>query len=193
MSSSELHSATLLGTDDAVSQLQAGEVIAYPTEAVYGLGCDPFNEKAVRKILSLKSRPESAGFVLIASNLEQLKPWLGDIEPHLIEKAMTRWPGPVTWLFPRADHVPDYVAGSHKTIALRMTAHTASRDLCEAFGSAVISSSANPSSSPPARSHSEVVDYFANGIAGTLKGALGDGERPSEIIDLVSGAVLRQG
>ena len=193
MSSSNLQGATLLGTDDAVRQLQSGEIIAYPTEAVYGLGCDPFNETAVRRILTLKGRPESAGFVLIASNLEQLKPWLGEVDPQLLEKAMTRWPGPVTWLFPRAEHVPDYVAGHHKTIALRMTAHPASRELCEAFGSAVISSSANPSSSPPARSHAEVTEYFSGNIAGTLKGALGDGERPSEIRDLVTGAVLRQG
>jgi len=183
----------MLDAAKAVQKLQAGEIIAYPTEAVYGLGCDPFNEKAVRKILALKGRPESAGFVLIASNLEQLKPWFGDVAPALLKKAMTCWPGPVTWLFPRADHVPDYVAGNHKTIALRMTAHPASRDLCEAFGCALISSSANPSSSPPARSHTEVVDYFSNDIAGTLEGALGDGERPSEIRDLVTGAILRPG
>lgn len=183
----------LLDGSQAVRKLQAGDVIAYPTEAVYGLGCDPFNEQAVRRILSLKSRPESAGFVLIACDLAQLKPWIDDVAPELIEKAMTCWPGPVTWLFPRAQHVPDYVAGSHKTIAVRITAHPASRDLCKGFGSAIISSSANTSSAPPARSHAEVVAYFGDQIAGTLKGPLGDGARPSEIRDLVSGSVLRQG
>lgn len=193
MANSELLDATLLDTADAVQRLKAGEIIAYPTEAVYGLGCDPFNEQSVRNILSLKGRPESAGFVLIASNLEQLKPWFGNIESALLKKAMTRWPGPVTWLFPRAEHVPDYIAGNHKTIALRMTAHPASRDLCEAFGCALISSSANISSAQPARSHAEVAAYFSDTIAGTLKGALGDGERPSEIRDLASGAILRQG
>lgn len=183
----------LLSTADAVERLKAGEIIAYPTEAVYGLGCDPFNEQAVRKILSLKGRPESAGFVLIASNLEQLKPWFGQVAPQLLQKALASWPGPVTWLFPRAEHVPDYVAGDHKTIALRMTAHPASRDLCEAFGCALISSSANISSAKPARSHAEVLEYFSDTIAGTLKGPLGDDERPSEIRDLVSGTTFRQG
>lgn len=186
-------SSELLDAAQAVQRLKAGEIIAYPTEAVYGVGCDPFNEQAVRQILALKGRPESAGFVLIASNLEQLEPWFGKVAPELLQKAQASWPGPVTWLFPRADHVPDYVAGNHKTIALRMTAHPASRDLCEAFGCALISSSANTSSAKPARSHAEVVEYFSDSIAGTLKGALGDGERPSEIRDLVSGATLRQG
>jgi L-threonylcarbamoyladenylate synthase len=186
-------SSQLLNISEAVKKLQEGKIIAYPTEAVYGLGCDPFNEKAVRTLLDLKGRPESAGFVLIASNLEQLKPWFADIDAQLQQQAMQRWPGPVTWLFPRAEHVPDYVAGNHKTIALRMTAHPASSALCEAFGCALISSSANLSSAAPARSHAEVVNYFANRIAGTLEGPLGDGKRPSEIRNLASGAILRQG
>ena len=186
-------SSTLLDTAEAVQHLQAGEIIAYPTEAIYGLGCDPCNEKAVRKLLDLKGRSESAGFVLIASNLEQLKPWFAEVEPKLLQKALRSWPGRVTWLFPRAEHVPDFIAGHHKTIALRLIAHPASRALCEAFGSALISTSANPASLMPARSHAEIVEYFSDRIAGTLKGSLGEGERPSEIRDLASGAILRQG
>lgn len=193
MAGSNMLDMALLDTAQAVEKLKAGKIIAYPTEAVYGLGCDPYNENAVRQILTLKGRPESAGFVLIASHLDQLKPWFGEIAPQMLQQAMTRWPGPVTWLFPRPDHVPDYIAGSHKTIALRMTAHPASQALCEQFGSAVISSSANPSSVPPARTQAEVASYFGGRIAGTLKGALGEGERPSEIIDLASGTILRQG
>lgn len=186
-------SLKLLDTASAVLRLQAGEVIAYPTEAVYGLGCDPFNESAVRRILALKNRPESAGFVLIASDMEQIKPWIAETPPELIERALESWPGPVTWLFPRAAHVPDFVAGTHKTVAVRMTAHPASRALCQAFGSAVISSSANHSSQEPARSRLEVEAYFAGQIAGMLEGDLGQGDKPSEIRDLLSGTVIRQG
>jgi L-threonylcarbamoyladenylate synthase len=186
-------SLTLLDTASAVLHLQAGEVIAYPTEAVYGLGCDPRNEFAVRNILTLKGRPESAGFVLIASDMDQIKPWIADTPPEQLELAMKTWPGPVTWLFPRANHVPDFVAGHHKTVAVRITAHPASRALCKAFGSALISSSANHSSAPPARSQKEVDDYFCGQIAGTLEGALGKGDKPSEIRDLETGAIVRQG
>jgi L-threonylcarbamoyladenylate synthase len=184
---------TLLDTATAVEYLLAGHVIAYPTEAVFGLGCDPSNESAVRKLLSLKGRHESAGLVLIASEFSQLKPWIAEVDKSLIKKAMQTWPGPVTWLFPRAAGVPDYVAGRHNTIAVRITAHGPSRALCEAFGSALISTSANHTTARPARTAAEVRDYFGSGLAGILVGELGGGEKPSEIRDLVSGNIIRQG
>ena len=184
---------SLLDTAGAVEQLRAGHVIAYPTEAVYGLGCDPANETAIRKLLALKGRHESAGFVLIASKFSQLKPWIPDLDESLTDKAMQTWPGPVTWLFPRAGGVPDYVAGKHDTIALRITAHEPSRALCDAFGSALISSSANHAASKPARSPAEVEAYFGDQLAGILAGPLGDAKNPSEIRDLVTGNIIRRG
>jgi L-threonylcarbamoyladenylate synthase len=184
---------TLLDTNTAVTHLHSGEVIAYPTEAVYGLGCDPANESAVRKLLKLKGRHESAGLVLIASRWSQLVPWIADIDQALKDKAMQAWPGPVTWLFPRASNVPDFVAGKHPTVALRITSHQPSRDLCDAFGSALVSTSANHTSAAPARSVEEVQNYFGRNIAGILAGSLGDTDNPSEIRDLVSGAIIRQG
>ena len=186
-------SHTLLDTAEAAEQLRAGHVIAYPTEAVYGLGCDPANESAVRKLLALKGRQESAGLVLIASEFSQLQPWIADIDGALINQAMQTWPGPVTWLFPRASGVPDYVAGRHDTIALRITAHKPSRDLCTAFGSALVSTSANHTADKAARSVAEVEDYFGQNIKGILAGPLGGAENPSEIRDLVSGNIIRQG
>lgn len=183
----------LLDTAAAAEQLLAGKVIAYPTEAVYGLGCDPANEAAVRKILAIKGRHESAGLVLIASDYSQLQPWIGETEERLVQRALATWPGPVTWLFPRAPGVPDYVAGSHKTVAVRITAHQPSRELCTAFGSALISTSANFTAARPARSFAEVDESFGHQIAGVLEGSLGDGEKPSEIRDLESGKVLRKG
>jgi len=184
---------TLLETATAVKHLRAGHVIAYPTEAVFGLGCDPANETAVRKLLLLKGRHESAGLVLIASEFEQLGPWIADVDETLIDKAMQTWPGPVTWLFPRATNVPDYVAGKHHTVAVRITAHKPSRDLCAAFGSALISTSANHTSALPARSVAEVQAYFGSELAGILAGELGGGENPSEIRDLLSGHIIRKG
>lgn len=186
-------SHTLLDTAEAAEQLRTGHVIAYPTEAVYGLGCDPANEAAVRKLLALKGRQESAGLVLIASEYSQLQPWIANIDAALINRARQTWPGPVTWLFPRAAGVPDYVAGKHDTIALRITAHKPSRDLCTAFGSALVSTSANHTADKPARSVAEVEDYFGQNIKGILAGPLGGAENPSEIRDLVSGNIIRQG
>ena len=188
-----MNSQPLLSTAEAVEQLHAGQVIAYPTEAVYGLGCDPRNETAVRKILALKSRQESAGLVLIASEFDQLENWIADVGREYLDRAMKTWPGPVTWLFPRAAGVPDFVAGAHKTVAVRITAHVPSRQLCTEFGSALISTSANPSTEPPARSADEVRHYFGAGLAGILAGELGDGSKPSEIRDLASGQIIRAG
>ena len=183
----------LLDTNSAVEHLKAGHVIAYPTEAVYGLGCDPSDETAVRKILSIKGRHESAGLVLIASDFGQLKPWVEEVDQSLLDVAMQHWPGPVTWLFPRAPGVPDFVAGTHKTIAVRITAHEPSRALCEAFGSPLISTSANHTAARPARSAEEVDQCFGHQIAGILEGSLGKSDKPSEIRDLASGQVFRRG
>jgi len=186
-------SPSLLDTAQAVELMHAGQVIAYPTEAVYGLGCDPRNETAVRKLLALKGRHESAGLVLIASEFAQLRSWVADVSQALLDRAMQTWPGPVTWLFPRAEGVPDFVAGRHATVAVRITAHVPSRQLCTAFGSALISTSANPTTDPPARSVAEVRKYFGAGLAGILDGELGDGRKPSEIRDLASGSIIRAG
>jgi len=183
----------LLDTAGAVEQLRAGNIIAYPTEAVYGLGCDPANESAIRKLLSLKGRQASAGFVLIASEYSQLLPWISHIDEQLKDKAMQTWPGPVTWLFPRAADVSDYVAGKHDSIAVRITAHEPSRNLCAAFGSALISSSANHTATRPARSITEVEDYFDHRLGGILAGTLGGADNPSEIRDLLSGKIIRKG
>ncbi len=186
-------SQTLLNTTAAVEHLHAGHVIAYPTEAVYGLGCDPANESAIRKLLSMKGRHESAGLVLIASEFSQLQPWVSEVDRDLLDRAMQTWPGPVTWLFPRAAEVPDYVAGGHDTIAVRITAHEPSRLLCETFGSALISTSANHTAARPARSVEEVEQSFGHYLAGILAGPLGGAEKPSEIRDLISGKIFRKG
>jgi L-threonylcarbamoyladenylate synthase len=177
----------------AAQCLVEGDVIAYPTEAVYGLGCDPDNEAAVRRILRLKSRPASAGLILIADCLERFAPYIEPVAAELRDRALDAWPGPVTWLFPRAAGVPDWLAGTHSTIALRLTAHAGCRALCEAFGKPVVSTSANPRNEEPARSAEEVANYFPDQLCGIMAGELGTGDQPSEIRDLASGRVIRAG
>ncbi len=181
----------LLTVSRAVQCLQAGEVIAYPTEAVFGLGCDPASETATRKILSLKNRPAEAGLILIADTFERFAAYIMPLEAGLTEKAFETWPGPVTWLFPRHESVPDWLAGNHETIAIRVTAHPVCRALCAAFGGAIVSTSANPRQGQPATSAATVEAYFGSALCGTVAGALGSADRPSEIRDLVSGRVLR--
>jgi len=185
--------ARLLTVRQGAQCLAEGGVIAYPTEAVYGLGCDPDDEAAVRRILQLKSRPESAGLILIADRLERFAPYIEPVGAALRERALAAWPGPVTWLFPRAAAVPDWLAGTHPTIALRITAHPVCRALCEAFGGPLVSTSANPSGAAPARSADQVEDYFGDRLCGVVEGDLGGNEQPSEIRDLATGRVVRPG
>ncbi|HET6591686.1 MAG TPA: Sua5/YciO/YrdC/YwlC family protein [Xanthomonadales bacterium] len=183
---------SLVSAIEAAELLRRGKLVAYPTEAVFGLGCDPRNESAIRQLLALKHRPPEAGLILIGSDLAQFTPWIGEVTTEQRARALETWPGPVTWLFPRAPGVSDLVAGAHDTIAIRVTAHAASRALCEAFGGAVVSTSANPHSAPPARSAGEVETYFGSFIGGILEGALGGRQQPSEIRDLRTGRVVRE-
>jgi L-threonylcarbamoyladenylate synthase len=171
-----------LTIQQAVRCLQGGRVIAYPTEAVYGLGCDPLDESAVRQVLSLKQRPESAGLILVADDFERFKPFIEPLSEELEARAMSAWPGPVTWL-----------AGAHQTIALRIPDHPVCKALCEAFGGAIVSTSANPRSQAPALSAESVEAYFGTALCGIVQGDLGSGDKPSEIRDLVSSQVLREG
>lgn len=184
---------SLLNTGQAAQCLVDGEVIAYPTEAVYGLGCDPANEHAVHEILRLKKRPAAAGLILIADGIERFEPFVGPLSDTLVERALATWPGPVTWLFPRAPGVPDWLAGTHDSIALRIPDHPVCRALCATFGGAIVSTSANPRGEPPARSAEQVHRYFGDSLCGIVEGQLGQQGQPSEIRDLASGQVIRAG
>lgn len=184
---------TLLTANQAAARMREGQVVAYPTEAVFGLGCDPLNEQAVRLILTLKHRPESLGLILIAASFEQFHSWVDEVGADRLQTARDTWPGPVTWLFPRAPGVPDFIAGAHETLAIRVTAHPICREVCEAFGGPIVSTSANPHSAPPARSAGEVEAYFGNFIAGIVAGALGGRSACSEIRDVQTGAIVRPG
>jgi tRNA threonylcarbamoyl adenosine modification protein (Sua5/YciO/YrdC/YwlC family) len=183
----------LLNTSEAVDCLRLGQVIAYPTEAVYGIGCDPHNEDAVSKILALKHRTAAAGLILIGSTFEQFRPWVGPVPGARLELALSSWPGPVTWLFPKSKDAPGFVTGAHDTVAIRVTAHPQCIELCDRFGGPIVSTSANPHSASPARSAGEVEAYFGPFLGGILEGALGGKQQPSEIRDLLTGKVIRGG
>jgi L-threonylcarbamoyladenylate synthase len=180
-----------LTIEQATACLRAGQVIAYPTEAVYGLGCDPDNAAAVHGILSMKHRSAAAGLILIADTFDRLQPYLRPVPSEQLDRALATWPGPVTWLFPRAPGVPDHLAGNHATIAVRVSAHPVCRRLCQAFGAALVSTSANPAGAPPALSAAQVEDYFAGQLAGIVEGEIGGQLRPSEIRDLSTGKIIR--
>ncbi|MGE0079797.1 MAG: L-threonylcarbamoyladenylate synthase [Thiohalomonadaceae bacterium] len=173
--------------------LRRDGVVAYPTEAVYGLGCDPRSWTAVAKLLRLKRRPAGKGMILVAASLEQLAPYILPLTDDIAARVLPTWPGPFTWLLPAAYTCPRWLRGEHATIAVRVSAHAVVRELCTAFGGALVSTSANLSGRPPARSALDVRRIFGADVDYILHGPLGELARPTAIRDGVSGRVLRAG
>ena len=179
--------------DAAASSLRQGGVIAYPTEGVWGLGCDPFNEPAVQRILTLKQRPVEKGLILVAASIEQTQVLTGPLPQPCKKRLDETWPGPNTWLIPDPDHViPAWIRGQFDTVAIRVSRHPAVVALCEKFGGMLVSTSANPADLPPALTEQQVRDYFPDGIDLVLPGELGGQQGPSTIRDLMSELVIRQ-
>ncbi len=174
-------------------RLEAGGVIAYPTEAVYGLGCDPLNARAVLRLLELKQRPMEAGLILIAADISQIEPFLEPLSPALRRSVCATWPGPITWLLPARPETPEWLRGRHQTLAVRVTAHPGCAALCRAFGGALVSTSANPRGALPARNKLQIHRYFNDSIDYLVPGPLGQSLRPSEIRDARTGDILRNG
>lgn len=175
--------------DAARKCIAAGDIIAYPTEAIYGLGCDFANKSAVERLLQLKMRPIEKGLIVIISQWEQLFPLIGTIPDELMTRVKNTWPGPVTWVFPKSKHVPYWVSGEHDTVAIRMTKHPISRELCAHMP--LISTSANLSGHAPAKDFSGVLAQFSKGVDVFFDGALGHEIKPSAIFDVMSGSKLR--
>ncbi len=182
-----------LNLTQAVTALKAGEVIAYPTEGVYGLGALPNLETAVKKILELKQRPIEKGLILVAANIDQLSPYidLDQVPAERLEQVFATWPGPYTWIFPIKANVPIWIRGSHNSVAVRVSKHPIVRELCLALDSALISTSANKAGMPALIDPEQVRICFAGEIAGVFFGALGELDGPTPIRDVMSSSVIR--
>jgi len=175
----------------AVATLRAGGIVAYPTEGVWGLGCDPANEDAVRRLPRLKQRPIEKGLILLAADEEQLAPWIAPLDTALAKRLRATWPGPVTWIVPCRNDCPAWLTGDRDTLAVRVTAHPPARALCAAVGMALTSTSANPSGSMPLTTSAAVREAFGPALAAVLDGPLGELNGPTEIRDARTGHILR--
>jgi L-threonylcarbamoyladenylate synthase len=183
---------TALQLRAACAALRAGGVIAYPTEAVWGLGCDPLNEAAVMRLLALKRRHWSKGLILVAAEFEQLEPYIQLPSRTAQKRAFATWPGPATWVFPASDLTPMNVSGDRDTVAIRVSAHPVVRQLCLSFGRPIVSTSANRAGHAPARSATTVRLQFREELQALVPGALGGQDKPTVIRDVISGLILRR-
>ena len=175
----------------ALEALNDGGVVACPTEAVWGLSCDPQNPRAVMRLLQLKQRPVAKGLILVAADTSQLEFLLEDLPLQQREQLTATWPGPATWLVPHHDRVAPWIRGVHSAVAVRVTAHPVVSALCQAWGGPLVSTSANPAGAQPARACFQVHRYFGEALDSILPGAIGSSDKPTEIRDLASGRVIR--
>ena len=175
----------------ALQALAAGGVIACPTEAVWGLSCDPGNGRAVRRLLALKGRRVGKGLILVAASEQQLGFLLTGLSAEQRRVLSAGWPGPNTWLVPHGGKVPAWIHGDHDTVAVRVSDHPVVRALCSAWGGPLVSTSANPGGRRPPRSGFQVRRYFGGQLDYILPGATGSARRPSVIRDLASGETVR--
>ena len=184
----------------AVEVLRAGGVVAYPTEAVYGIGCDPWREAALDRVAAIKRRSLAKGLILIGADAGQLAPF---VRPDWVEWVERRLGGapprpsdpPVTWLVPARTGVPGGVtgrrSGADARVAVRVTAHPVARELCRGFGGAIVSTSANTAGARPARSALAVRLRLGRRLDLVVPGPTGGHSRPSAVRDAESGRTLR--
>lgn len=175
----------------AVHILQQGGIIAYPTEAVFGLGCLPENLDSIKRLLQIKQRPIEKGLILLASELSQLEPYLAEIKPDILQKIQPSWPGPTTWVLPATKKTSPLIKGQFDTIAVRISAHPIVRELCRQCQSPIISTSANITGKHMSYSAFDVRLQFQNQLDYILDGPLGDSNKPSVIKNAITDEIIR--
>ena len=172
--------------------IRQGGVIAYPTEAVWGLGCDPWNRSAVHQLLDIKHRPVEKGVILIGSDESQFAPLLDPLSREDRHRLSSCWPGPYTWLIPDTENwVPSWVKGQFVTVAVRVSAHPVVQALCQTVGHPVVSTSANRAGDPPLLSQASVEQAFSYELGAIVGGETSGQKTPSEIRDLQTGQLIR--
>lgn len=173
--------------------LKAGDLIVYPTEAVWGIGCDPKNNDAIYKLLEAKNRPLEKGVILIASHYQQLSPYLSEekVPTDRMEQILSSWPGPVTWLLPVSKLVSNLLTGGSDLIAVRVTDHPTVKRICDEFGGAIISTSANKTGQATPIKLEEIQEIFEEQVKCYVDEPLGGNLKPSKIINGLTGQIIR--
>ncbi|WP_460186324.1 L-threonylcarbamoyladenylate synthase [Thiomicrorhabdus hydrogeniphila] len=174
----------------AVQCLHDGQTIAYPTEAVYGLGCNPFDEKAVANLFHVKQRPIEKGVILVAGSVEQIVDWVFLYDTPWQQQVLDSWPGPVTWVLPLKKPMPDWITGGRDTVAIRVSNHPVIQALCSQFGGPIVSTSANLTNQAPAKSCEQVSQMFTGKVL-CISAELGNLKQPTQIKEAKTGRVLR--
>lgn len=182
----------------AVSKLKAGLLVAFPTETVYGLGADASSAAALERLYAVKGRPTSHPVIVHIARVEQLTDWAKDIPPQAYQLAERFWPGPMTLILPKADHVLSQVTGGQDSVGIRIPSHPVALKLLKAFAGGLAAPSANRFGRLSPTSAQAVEAEFADSpddLAMVLDGGPCDVGIESTIISLLSSQakILRPG
>jgi L-threonylcarbamoyladenylate synthase len=180
------------GLQYAAQICRTGGIIAYPTESVYGLGCDPLNEASVHRILELKQRRVEKGLILLTDDVHKLLPFI-DVSSQQQKKLLQQQEKPTTWLVAASDLTPSWIRGAHAKVAVRITQHVVAAKLCALLSYPIVSTSANPANKMPARNAMRVRQYFPDQLDAIISAAVDLHGKPSVIRDLDSGEIIRTG
>ena len=174
-----------------VDTIISGGIIAYPTESIYGLGCNPFDERAVKNLLLLKKRNVNKGLILIASHVRQVLPLIKPIDSNDLARALKTWPGHHTWIFPKSNLVPGWISGQYDSIAIRVSNHPVVIQLCQKLNSPLVSTSANISKQGELNSIKDIKSVFGDKIGFYVNASTGKEVNPSTIHDAHSNTIIR--
>jgi len=178
---------------EAANAFKQGSIIAYPTEAVFGLGCDPNDNAALIKLFNLKQRSPDKGLILLAGDYSQLQEFIDEqlVPAEKLAQIKACWPAPITQIMPANNNVSPLLTGGRSTIAVRVTEHPDVIALCQQTQQAIVSTSANLSGHITAKTWQQVEQEFGDKVEYILKGETLGLAQPSKIIDALSGKVLR--
>ncbi|GAA5131143.1 L-threonylcarbamoyladenylate synthase [Thalassotalea piscium] len=177
----------------AVDFFIKGGIIAYPTEAVFGLGCDPDNIDAIEKLLAIKNRSAEKGLILLAANYSQLLPFIDDekIPQDKRSTILSRWPDGITQVLPKNKNCHALLTGKFDTIAVRITSQPDVVALCNRVNKPIVSTSANLSGEEPAKTWQALSTHLVDKIDYIIKGQTLGYNQPSTIIDALTGEQFR--
>ncbi len=175
----------------AIQVIKQGGVISYPTESVFGLGCNPNDLSAVLQLLEMKQRDMSKGLLLVADNVAQLEPYINISDLQTVNKLMAETSKPVTWLVPCRYLTPVWLTGKHQAIAVRISRHPIVKQLCSQFNAALVSTSANISGQCSTKKAWQVRKRFADKVNYYVPGELGSFATESEIRNIITDEVIR--
>jgi L-threonylcarbamoyladenylate synthase len=170
--------------------LKQSGVIAYPTESVYGLGCDPQQLVALQRLITIKKRAIDKGLIILVSRIEQALPFIQPLTQEQLLQISKKQPRATTWLVPRKSTLSELLCGQHKKIAIRLTQHPIAKAICDYSDKALVSTSCNISGKPAIKQTTVVRNKMIGRVDQIVAGQCG-GQAPSQIIDLLTGKIIR--